>query len=60
MMQMDVTQRQLINLFVQFGLCSEQGRDALRSKLSYALTGKRQTKAYKKLLDDINFVLDSL
>lgn len=60
MKSLGVSQKKVVALLVEFQLYPHSSSGSLRTSLGYALSGKRTSEAYVRLLDDVNFVLDSL
>lgn len=58
MKSLGVSQRRMVDLMVEYGVCSEEQVGSMRSRVSAALTGKRGSVAYVRLLDEINITLD--
>lgn len=58
MFRLGMSQTSLVSKFIELGKCNEDNRCSFSTQVNFALTGKRTTKRYKELLDEISSVLD--
>lgn len=60
MFRLGVSQTSLVNKFIELGKCDEDNRCSFSTQVNFALTGKRTTKRYKELLEEISSVLNEI
>lgn len=60
MFRLGISQTSLVSKFIELGKCDEDSRCSFSTQVNFALTGKRTTKRYKELLEEISSVLDEI
>ena len=60
MFRLGISQTSLVSKFIELGKCDEDSRCSFSTQINFALTGKRTTKRYKELLEEISSVLDEI
>lgn len=52
-----VSQREVASMLIDAGLYTEEERQSLKVRMNMALSGKRTSETYTKLLDEINYIV---
>ena len=60
MFKLNMSQVSLVNKFIELGKITEENRYSFSTQVNFALTGKRTTKRYIELLNEISDVLSQI